>query len=202
MAIRLVGHTVVYILIPPQITQVGQEGMTAVQHTQLHLFKRQYVIYQLRTGQFPGRTACDKIIFHHPLDKGLAGDGAFITYAAQCGSHFIERFRGGGWNNAVDHSTGETDLLGNPICQGTVTRLRQADDGVAQYMAVFGNIIAREQGKGGQTAFQAQAQGFDQNAGYRNGLRGVGKIGADPLVLQIQFPATGFDAVAFFGDGH
>ncbi|MNH28419.1 hypothetical protein D3C79_885840 [compost metagenome] len=69
-------------------------------------------------------------------------------------------------------------------------------------MAVFRNVIAREQGKGGQTTFQAQTQCFDQNTGHGGGLVGIRQIGADPLMLQIQLTAAWLDAVAFFGDGH
>ncbi|MNT21343.1 hypothetical protein D3C72_1566790 [compost metagenome] len=69
-------------------------------------------------------------------------------------------------------------------------------------MAVFRDVVAREQGKGGQPTFQTQAQRFHQDPRHGGRLAGIRQIGADRLMLKIQFSTAGFNAIAFFGNGH
>ena len=176
--------------------------MAAVQHAQLHVFKRQYIADQLGAGQLPRRASGDEVVFHHPLNEGLAGDSAFVAHAAQRGGDLIQRSRRGGRHDAVHHGAGEGGGGGDPIGERRIPRLRQIEHRSAQHVAVLRNIVAGEQGKGGQAAFAPQPQRLYHNAGHGLRLMRRRQIGDDPRMLPIQLPVAGLDAVAFFGDGH
>ncbi|SAJ33331.1 Uncharacterised protein [Enterobacter cloacae] len=101
-AIMFIFHAVVNVLITGQVAEIGQERVAAVKHTQLHLFKRNDIRNQFRTGLFPLWTSGDEIIFYHPLAERLAGDTCRIAYAGQL-FNFIQRFSRDGGHNTVHH---------------------------------------------------------------------------------------------------
>lgn len=167
-AVVLIRHALVDIAVAAR-NRGKPERMAAVQHAQLHVFKRQYIADQLDASLLPRRASGGKVVFHHPLDEGLAGDGAFVAHAAQRGGDLIQRGRRGGRHDAIHHGAGEGGGGGDPVGERRIPRLRQIEHRPAQHVAVLRNIVTGEQGEGGQAAFAPQPQRFHQNAGH--GLR-------------------------------
>ena len=115
--------------------------MAAVEHTQLHLFKRHYVSDQFGPRLFPRRTTRHKVVFNHPLTERLTGYARRIAHPGQL-LDFIQRVGRHGRHNAVNHRRREGHLLRNPVGEIAVNRTRQGTNHIARDMAVLRHIIA------------------------------------------------------------
>ena len=133
--------------------------MAAVEHPQLHLLPGQHVVGHLHACRLPGGAPGDKVVFDYPLNEGFAADGAGIFHP-QHGGDFRQRFGGGGGNNAIHHGAREANVVGDPARQRRTAFFRHAEDGIFHHVAVIGNVITGEHGKGRQAAFPAAGQRF------------------------------------------
>ena len=87
-AIIRVSHGVGNSFIAAEVTEVRQERVATVQHTQLHHFERHNVCNELCAHFIPVRATINEIIFNHPLTERFAGNGARVVNA-QLVSNFL-----------------------------------------------------------------------------------------------------------------
>ena len=147
-----------------EVPQIRQERVAAVEHAQFHLLPRQNILHHLNARDFPLRTAGNKIIFHHPLNKRFTADGARIFNAERVGDFRQRGVRRGG-NNSVDHRPREAHVAVNPFRQRCGTLLRHAQHRVFHHVPVIRDIVAGEHGKRRQAALVAAVKRFDQDPG-------------------------------------
>ncbi len=197
---RAVRHAVVDMGETGQIAEIRQERMAAVEHAQLHLLPRQDVLHHLYSGYFPLRAASDKVVLDHPLDKGLAADGARILDTHLTGD-FCKRVVCGSGHDPVHHGAREADVSGDPLRQLRRTLVGHAQHRVFHHMAVIGNIIAGKDAERRKTPLATAMQRFDQDP--RRGVRFIGivQIVNDAFITGIQLAGGRIDAVALFGNG-
>ena len=78
-AIIRVSHGVGNSFIAAEVTEICQERVAAVQHTQLHHFERYNIRNKLRADFIPVRTTINEVIFNYPLTERFAGNGARVV---------------------------------------------------------------------------------------------------------------------------
>ena len=160
--------------------------MAAVQHAQLHVFKRQYIADQLDASSLPRRASGGKVVFHHPLMKGSQAMAHSSRTPPSARGGDIQRGRRGGRHDAIHHGAGEGGGGGDPVGERRIPRLRQIEHRPAQHVAVLRNIVTGEQGEGGQAAFAPQPQRFHQKCRARSAADAATPDGDDPRMLSIQ----------------
>ena len=115
--------------------------MTAVQHTQLHLFIGQNVGDKHGASPVPLRPPCDKIIFDDPLTEiftyhtrgiGLAG------FRFDQSKRLFRHCR----NNPVHHRSREGDVLRNPVGQPNIPLRGEGNNGTFRQRAILRDVIA------------------------------------------------------------
>ena len=198
-AIGRVGHGIGDGFIAAEIAKIRQEGVAAVEHPQLHHFKRHDVFNKLRADFIPRRAAADEAIFNHPLAERFAGDGARIVDPKLVGN-LLQRFRRRRGYDAVNHGAREGGMGFNPCRQQRVARLGQAKHRHFRHVAILADVIAGHHRKGLKPLLTAQAQRFDDitYGGFRR-LR-VGEVVLNQRVVEIELAAGRIGAVAFFSD--
>ena len=156
---NVILHAVADVRMTCQIAKPGEKRVAAVEHPQLHLLPGQHVVGHLHAGCLPGRSSGDEVVFDHPLNEGFAADGAGIV-DPQHGGDFRQRLGGGRRNNAIHHGAREADIIGDPVRQRRAAFFRHTEDGIFHHVAVVGNVIAGEHGKGRQAPVPAAGQRF------------------------------------------
>ena len=199
-AIVFIAHTVVDMLITRQIAQIRQERVTAVQHTQFHLFKRDHVAHQLCPRFFPCRTPCYKVIFDNPLAERLTGHACRIANAGQL-FNFIQRFWGYGGHNAVNHGRRERDVGLDPVCQRGIHGTGVSTHHVTHHMAVFRHIIAGHHAECREPRRLTTRQCFYHDTRCRFRLVRVLQISGNKWMIEHQLASGRRVAIAFFGNG-
>ena len=179
-----IGHGFVDMLVTAQITEVGQEGVAAVQHAQFHVFVRDNVFHQLCTGNRPVRVTGNEVIFDNPLTEGFGGDTATVGHTQQF-FYVCQCFRGSSRHDTVNHGARESHVGFDPVSQFFIQQIDITQHRTTGNMTVFRYVIAGQHRECRQTTVTAQFKSLNQIADGRfRGLR-ISQVMHDQCIVLV-----------------
>ena len=174
--------------------------MAAVEHAQLHRFKRGHIPDERRAGLIPGRAAAGKAILDHPLGERLGDHRPKIVEAhciAQALPIVIRRCR----NDTVDHCVGTENFVAHEAAEIGRYEFAVAGQQAVQRAAIGGKVVAAQHRKGPRANLAATGDSGGEKAEGGARRLGMGEVVPDIRIAFVQRPGGRIVMIAFLRHG-
>ena len=135
--------------------------MGAVEHTELGGFERADVAGELRAADLPARARAGKLVLDHPLRERFGQHGGFVAEARQLFEPVAIGI-GGGRHDPFDHRGRACAPRLHPFCKRRIDALQVRPEQSRKLRAIFGEIVARQQGQSITPLCHAAGKTFGQ----------------------------------------
>ncbi len=175
--------------------------MGTIETAQFHVLPGLDFVGEHGATHRPVGAAHGEIVFDHPLHKVLGHHRPGVLEAnlrGDAGSVSI----GGGGRDAIHHGAWERHLVVDPVAQFSIDGVRKSHHCRFGALAVAGQVVTTEDGKGRNTRRLSVLQGRHDQTENGFGRTGIGKIGLDRRCLKLECATGGVQVIALFCHRH